>query len=414
MVDNPKDLAAVALKYERGVDQEGIKCHGCGIGNMEPYHLTDQQMHWMQRERLNAEKDADSLKAMKAEICSTAEEAFQLSGVQVFPQECLDFVNRHLEEPKAKGYLDKAGVLHGIDAVTGRCPMPECDVDHSYEELPLHIFRYPEKNYSYVIGVDVSEGLGEDNDYSIIFVNKVGGLREPDEQVAIFRSNTISPVEFAHPCSMLGHWYNDALLSIEINKYDTTFSYVRQNYSYPNLYRWKHVDSTNMLSQKWGWETNMKSKPRLWQTATYWLKNRSWIIHSKNFYQEMTTFQKESAEDRGAKAEKGFYDDEMMGGLIALYCSHDSDWDENLGMIPIRRTLTGDPDAFMWRIVCSKCGYERGVPSPEGVMYCLDCGSKFVSANKNVTIMNNTGLWEELESGSDEPRGQAEPEYELM
>ena len=166
---------------------------------------------------MNAEKDADSLKAMKAEICSTAEEAFQLSGVQVFPQECLDFVNRHLEEPKAKGYLDKAGDLHGVlgacepgqentpDDRRGRCPQLGCDVDHSYEELPLHIFRYPEKNYSYVIGVDVSEGLGEDNDYSIIFVNKVGGLREPDEQVAVFRSNTISPVEFAHPVSMLGH-----------------------------------------------------------------------------------------------------------------------------------------------------------------------------------------------------------------
>ena len=46
-------------------------------------------------------------------------------------------------------------------------------------------------------------------------------------------------------------------------------------------------------------------------------------------------------------------------------------------------------------------------------MYCLDCGSKFVRADKNVTIMGNTGLWEELESGSDEPRGQAEPEYEI-
>ena len=68
----------------------------------------------------------------------------------------------------------------------------------------------------------------------------------------------------------------------------------------------------------------------------------------------------------------------------------------------------------MWKIVCNKCDYERGVPSPEGAMYCLDCGSKFVRAEKNVTIMGNTGLWEELESGSDEPRGQAEPEYELM
>jgi hypothetical protein len=48
-------------------------------------------------------------------------------------------------------------------------------------------------------------------------------------------------------------------------------------------------------------------------------------------------------------------------------------------------------------------------------MYCLECGSKYVRAEKNANLNISPNLWEELESGSDEPRGSpAEPEYELM
>ena len=69
-----------------------------------------------------------------------------------------------------------------------------------------------------------------------------------------------------------------------------------------------------MLSQKWGWETNMKSKPRYGRRLRTGSRTAPGSFILRTFYQEMTTFQKESAEDRGAKAEKGFYDDEMMGG----------------------------------------------------------------------------------------------------
>lgn len=401
---------------QRGVNVVGKRCPVCEIGRLQSYVITNEQLHWMQLKRLNAQKDADSLKALRAEQTSTPEESFQLSGQQVFPQETLDFVNYCLEDPIAKGFFDKSGTFHGMDTKTLRCPSEGCDVDHTYDDMPMLIWKYPEKGVIYVVGVDVAEGLGEDYDYSVAFVNKIGNLRNPDEQVAVFRSNTTDPVAFAYPVNHIGRWYNDAMLAIEINKYDTTFSYVRNQCGYPNLYRWKHVDSTNMLSQKWGWESNMRSKPRLYQNGIHFLKHRMWIVHSKNFYQEATTYQKENADDRGAKAEKGFYDDEVMAGFIALYCAHDSDWDDNMGMIRMKKMTSGDPDTYMWRIVCNKCNEQRGVPSPENAMYCLACGSPYVRAEKNVNPnMVSPNLWEELESGSEDPlRGQAEPEYELM
>lgn len=379
-------------------EREGSICISCETGTMERYILTNEQLHWMQVRRLNAQKDEDSLRTLKAEMTSTPEESFQLSGVKVFPQEALDFVNNCLAEPIIKGFFDKDGFVHGVSRKTEACPMAGCDVDHRYEQLYLSIWELPEKGGRYTIGADIAEGI--DADSSVAFVNKIGGLREPDLHVATIKSNTISPVAFAAPIAALGHLYNEALVAIEINRYDTTFSYVRNNLNYPNLYRWKNVDLTNTLSHKWGWLTNQKTKPRLYQTASHWLRHRMWIVRSKDFYEEMTTFQKESAEDKGAKAEKGFTDDVVMAGMIALYIGHDSDWDDNMGSISLKRYTSTDPDTYMWRIICKKCNEERGVPSPDNSMYCLNCGSYHVKAEKNRQEPPGfQNLWEELEDG---------------
>ena len=405
-----------------GIDLTDTDCKHCLIGKMLPYKLSDQQLAWMWQKRINAQKDEKSLKELRGEQCSTSDEAFQISGLQVFPGECLAFINSCIEDPIARGYLDRAGEFHGLDAKTGKCPAPGCNVDHRYEyngKLPLHIWKYAEPGVKYVIGVDVAEGLGGKYDYSVAFVNRVGSIHQADEQVAIFRSNEIDPVAFAYPCANLGHMYNDAMLSVEVNKFDTTFSYIRNQCSYPNLYRWKNVDTTSQHSNWWGWLTSMKSKPRLWQTSVHWLRHRMWILKSKNILDEFSTFQKESAEDRGGEAADGAHDDEAMAGMIALYCSHDSDWDDNLGMIPLRTRSLGDPDSFAWRLVCGACGDQRGVENPNLHRMCLNCGSIRVHFEKNVNPnAMSPNLWEELESGSEdareEQRANAEPEYELM
>lgn len=399
-----------------GRDREGIVCTLCEIGTMERYILSNEQLHWMQIRRLNAQKDDDSLRTLKAEMTSTPEESFQLSGVKVFPQEALDFVNNCITEPTIKGFFDKSGFVHGVNRKTGKCPATGCEADHKYDDLYLSIWDYPEKGAKYTIGVDVAEGI--DEDYSVAFVNKVGGLREPDVHVATIRSNTISPVAFAAPVAALGHLYNDALIAVEINRYDTTFSYIRNNLNYPNLYRWKNVNATETLSHKWGWLTNQRTKPRLYQTATHWLRHRMWVVKSRDFYEEMTTFQKESAEDKGAKAEKGFLDDYVMAGAIALYCSHDMDWDDNMGSISLKRYTSTDPDTYMWRIICVKCNEERGVPNPENHMYCHNCGSYHVRAEKNRKDPPGfQNLWEELEDGYETAsykQVSASNDYDLM
>lgn len=400
--------------YWGGVEIIGSKCKSCSIGTMQPFRLSDEQLYWMELRRVNAQKDAESLKTLRQEMGSNSQECFVLSGIQVFPQEAMDQVIRHLEEPMIKGFFDKAGEVHGINRKDGKCPLAGCEIDHSFSDLPLSIYRLPKPGSRYVIGVDVAAGHGEkDSDYSVAFVNRVGGLHEADEHVATWRSNKTPPVEFAFPVAQLGYFYNEALISIEINRFDTTFSYVRQNYNYPNLYRWRNVDTSSQMSQRWGWVTNQRSKPRLWTTAIAWLKNRMWVIHDKELYKEMLTFQREDESEKKAEAHEGSFDDTCIAAMISLYCSHDSDWDDNLGLIPIPRYQSGDPDSYMWRIVCSKCKAERGVQSPEGHMHCMDCGSMFVSAAKNIKIQPHPDHWKDLEEGNYEG-SMREPEYESL
>lgn len=339
----------------------GTDCYRCNRGKFEPVILSDGQLYWMHNEYTNVAIDSKSRKTLCQEQPLTAEEAFQLSGYQLFPEECIKFVASTIDKfGYLEGHFDTRGAYHAMIHRNGLrvCCMDSCPFDHSSEANHLKVWEEPIAGCSYVIGGDVSEGLGGNSDYSIGWVNRIGGFGSPDVHVATFRSNEIDPISFGDFLNFLGRWYNEALMSVEVNKFDSCFSRVRTFHMYPNVYRWKHVDSTRVESNKWGWWTTQTTKPRLWQTAVLFLKERNWIIRSENCYEEMLTFQKESPEDRGASAEDSFYDDELMGAMIALYTSHDMDWDENLGVVPVKNGSAGAvAENGQFSMSCDVCGH---------------------------------------------------------
>ena len=410
-----KDCGKFRETMQYGIDATEAECPVCNSGILKPYELSQEQLAWMMYKRLNAQKDLDSLKEYHQELPSTPSEAFVISGVQVFPYECMEWV-RHTTElyhPIARGFMDQSGIFHGVSSETGRCPAEGCNVDHEFDDLPIILWDYPEQGAIYTIGADVSEGLGGQADYSTAFINKVSQYHEPDEQVGIFRSNMIDPVSFAFPVAQLGRWYNEAMISIEVNKYDTAFTWIRNQLQYPNLYRWKHVDSTNTNSNKWGWETNLKSRPRLYQTAIKFLKAKMWIIKSANCYREMQHFQKEDYEDRRVEHSLGEYDDELMAGMIALYCSHDLDYDENLGYIPIRRGAKDSANSI-WKMRCMRCKHFWGSNDPSSHPYCPQCFSPHIQGDKNVIVeLGNQKIWEEMTAEPEEQYAGA-VDYDLM
>lgn len=421
----------VCLQYHerwfRGADREGEICPTCEAGTLQAYTLTDAQCAWFERERKNCESDPESLKNMMQEMCVSAEDSFQASGYKSFSDLAQNWAKKNVEEPYMRGIVDKSAKFHGCDprkkrpsAIPGEtwnaCFQPDCGSNHQFDNSPLHIFRFPEKGRKYFIGADVGEGLGGDNNSSVAFVLKAGILNQPDEQVAVFRSNAIDRISYAEFLVSLGYFYNKALLAVESNKFDTVASWVQSKLNYPNCYR-PRLESGN-VSIKLGWDTTERSKGRLYDTMYRWLEAHQVIIHSRNFCEEMKTFKRmENGKLNGRStygAALGFADDELMAGCISLFVCHAHDYDENLGYVAMKADVTFDN--AQWQARCHACNETWGAASTAELGNCPKCRSLHVSASKNPNFVKESiedPEWD-LMTGPASGEPTQGPEYDLL
>jgi len=368
----------------KGESLAGAKCIMCGIGTMMPVILTNGQLVWHEDRRIQAEANSrEALKKFKQEYAATAEDAFQVSGYSVFDDLCYENVDATLEDEEKVPYVRRGfignpdGRFHGCQITRDaageesyHCYLSDCTDDHRFMspmDSPFIQWRDPVPGAEYSIGVDVAEGIGQD--YSVIFVNRIGGVHAPDEQVAVWRDNNTDPKTLAFYADKIGRMYNEAVMCVEYNVYNTTGDDILYAYNYPNIYRWKHKDSTNPQSNKWHWWTKAGHKTVLYQNARYWLRGGVWIIRSKNFREEMTTFVKEEFDDRSAAASATFHDDELMAGCIALYCSHEFDIDPGTGKISLPSVQDANTPKE-WIQSCDSCLAEWPAATPEEYVNC--------------------------------------------
>jgi hypothetical protein len=85
--------------------------------------------------------------------------------------------------------------------------------DPLHESRGLSVFQMPEKGKTYVCIADVSRGKGLD--YSAFHIFDVSKM--PYQQVAVYRNNLISPVDYADIIFRTTKSYNDAYILVEIN-----------------------------------------------------------------------------------------------------------------------------------------------------------------------------------------------------
>lgn len=123
------------------------------------------------------------------------------------------------------------------------------------------------KSHRYVVTVDVSSGTGLDD--SVVEVTRVGTVREPDEQVAQFVTNTVDTQEIAYYADAIGRLYsgNDgqfALLAVECNGLGiSTQEELIKHVGYPNLFIWQYLDAMpgKEMTHRYGWWTSPRSRP---------------------------------------------------------------------------------------------------------------------------------------------------------
>jgi hypothetical protein len=218
----------------------------------------------------------------------------------------------------------------------------ENGIDLFNAERKLLIFKWPEKGYTYGIGIDNSGGTGNDGTY--ISVNaKAKYSNEPDFQAAAFWSNKVDP-SLIHPYIMaLVSLYKsempeglEPMVGIEqvYGLGDTPqIQMLSMGFNKRNLYHFNRLDGKNpeadkKKSKRMGWYTTEWSRNfmlSLFKTAVenHWLKlNDPFLLKH-----EMPAFQIDMTEQGKTKwdHQNGKRDDRIFGAGIAYVILNDTE-----------------------------------------------------------------------------------------
>jgi len=174
----------------------------------------------------------------------------------------------------------------------------------------LRIYKLPKPDEFYVCGVDVSEGV-QGGDYSVAtFWNRRTG-----EEVAMFRG-LMPPDIFGEKLNKWGRYYNNALMTVEVNNHGLTTLTILKQLIYPTLYfRPAKFESLGTQStDKMGWKTTKVTRPLMIDEFAQAVRERALTIHSKELLDEMSVF---IYNDAGNMVpQEGFHDDTIFSAGI--------------------------------------------------------------------------------------------------
>jgi hypothetical protein len=180
---------------------------------------------------------------------------------------------------------------------------------------PLKVWQKPQEGQRYVIGADPAGGF-ENGDWSVAMVfhvhKQAGSWPVQVASLAVKED----PVTFAKTLSILGHYYNIALLAVEVTGLGRGTQTALQNvYYYPDLHRWIPFDRYKSNSDTWGWETTWKSKQVMIGLTDWLLRTQHVILRDPELVEELMFFRQIAGTDQfeGARG-----DDRVMAFMIAV------------------------------------------------------------------------------------------------
>jgi len=172
----------------------------------------------------------------------------------------------------------------------------------------LAVWREPQDNHIYCIGVDTSEGLIH-GDYSCVQVLDV----RSGEQVAIWHGH-IPPDTLANEVYNLALWYKDALTCVESNNHGLTTIVQLRHLGHPNLFRKRSLNqATTKVSQEFGWKTTRTTKPLLIDDLGMALRSEELTIRDRFTLAELRTYVRN---ERGSMSGSP-HDDRVMALALA-------------------------------------------------------------------------------------------------
>lgn len=186
-----------------------------------------------------------------------------------------------------------------------------------HESDGLKMFVSPEKDRAYVSVVDVSRGKGLDySTFSIIDVTSM-----PYNQVCTYRSNMVTPWDFAEVVNRVCRAYNNAATLVEINDIGEQVSHALHNdFEYENVLFTEHAGRGGKRITT-GFGANVDKGVRTTKTVKtvgcsllkLLVEQNQLIVNDENTIMELATFSKKG---QSYEAEPGTHDDMVMGLVL--------------------------------------------------------------------------------------------------
>ncbi len=281
---------------------------------MEKYHLDMLQMAWYRWVLVNKCGNNEDLRAQ--EYPSDDEEAFLTSGQCRFKHSTL--LRLPVSENFVRGHFDftrEVGKIVGAKFVKS---------DKGF----LRVWEKPSPNTPYVIGVDVSEGVGLDDSAAVVLnvatmtqAAEIVGQFDPDEELGII-------------IYLLGRMFNWALLGVEVPGPGATTQARLLTLRYPRnrMYAYKDVLNPNeQESSRYGWrQTDVTRSMGINHLASA-LDGGELCVKSEEAVKQFRKFvlRNKSTDTLGGRAkwkweaDSGEKDDIVMAWVIAVELTQD-------------------------------------------------------------------------------------------
>ncbi len=225
----------------------------------------------------------------------TPEMAFISTGSSIFNTQQIHERMKHL--PKS---LDKKQLRDIPDELK------------QYINRSLWIYEKPIIGHKYSIGVDCSEGIGQD--YSALTIIDC----ETNKEVCHFRNSKIPPHKFSEVVFSCAKFYNHGLLVIEKASAGTVvLDRLKNQYQYTNIYKSKFFDERGKKKKRVGFVTSEKTRSILINGYREAFEDGEVLINSKDILSEMLTF----IADSNGKIQhiKGSHDDSLFSAMLAVF-----------------------------------------------------------------------------------------------
>ena len=281
--------------------------------------LEDEQLYWYYN-KYNGYLNKDLI---KQEYPCTPEEAFLNSGNCVFNSELLmqrktELQQLYKEKPYKQGFFKfKWHDEESKDFILNSTI--------EFEESPvgmIKIYQEPKPHGFYVLGGDTA-GDGSDFFAGTMIDNTTG------KRVATLHGKVEADI-YTWQMYCLGMYYNQALVSIEINF--NIFPVIElKRLKYPHQYTREEYDSkSKKMQEKYGWKTDGNTRPLIISEEQSVIKNHPELFTDITMIDEALTFVYD--ENMRPDATEGKHDDMLFSDMIAQATR----WQQNVEIKPTR------------------------------------------------------------------------------